>query len=209
VAPNNEELEITTSAIYSDDSDECYSDTEVKIKKGPLSIKSNKSSKSSKSTKSTNTSSDRSTINTTASKSLQECNECGKTRTTNWCRNCESKEFVKHFLDWTSNNDLLDKFIKNTQYKAYNYRYYWEWIPYEKLSNIQFLPNGGQNNVFTAIWSDGPRNQWDNENMTFVRRKRCKVILKRLVYSPDNVGPEFINEVKKIIIFFLQFFFIR
>jgi hypothetical protein len=155
-----------------------------------LSIKSIKSSKSAKSA---NNSSDKSTINTT--KSLQECNECGKTREINWCRNCESKEFVKRFVDWTSNNDLLDKFIKNTQYKAYNYRYYWEWIPYEKLSNIQFLSNGYQKKVFTAIWSDGPRNQWDNENMTFVRRKRCKVILKRLVYSPDNIGPEFINEV--------------
>ncbi|RIA80788.1 kinase-like domain-containing protein [Glomus cerebriforme] len=182
----NEELEFTTSAIYSDDSDECNSDTEVKevkTKRGALSIKS--------------VSSDISTSNTISSKDLQECNQCGKMRTFNWCKNCESKEFIKHFPDWSSKNDLLDKFIRNTQYKAYNHRYYWEWIPFEKFSNIQSLIRGGQSNVFTAIWLEGPRNQWDNENMMFVRRKLCKVILKRLIYTPDNIGPEFINELRK------------
>ncbi|CAG8476257.1 3805_t:CDS:2 [Funneliformis caledonium] len=52
------------------------------------------------------------------------------------------------------------------------------------------------NCVFTAIWLKGPRNHWNNERMLYVRRKWCKVVLKRLVHSPDNIGFEFINQLR-------------
>ncbi|CAG8675424.1 4100_t:CDS:2 [Funneliformis mosseae] len=176
-ASKNEELKIPPSTTYSDDSDGFNSDTEVSIK--------TTSSDLAETIKSSN--------NTIASKDLRECNVCKNMRSLNWCKTCESKEFAKHFSDWTSNNELLNKFIRNTQYKSYDHRFYWEWIPFNQFSNVQLLAN---ESVFTAIWLKGPRNHWNNERMLYVRRKWCKVVLKRLVHSPDNIEFEFINQLR-------------
>lgn len=44
----------------------------------------------------------------------------------------------------------------------------------------------------------------------FVRRKLCKVILKRLPYAPNNITPEFINEVNDdVVVYICIYFFIN
>ncbi|CAB4431907.1 unnamed protein product [Rhizophagus irregularis] len=40
-------------------------------------------------------------------------------------------------------NEIVDKFIQNAQSKARNRQEVIEWIPYEKLSDIQYLDKGG------------------------------------------------------------------
>ncbi|CAI2169927.1 19576_t:CDS:2 [Funneliformis geosporum] len=88
-----------------------------------------------------------------------------------------------------TSNSITSKNLR----ESYDHRFYWEWIPFNQLSNVQHLAN---DIVFTAIWLEGPRNHWNNKSMLYVRRKWCKVVLKRLAHSPDNIGKEFINELR-------------
>src|SRR5436305_6550150 len=42
------------------------------------------------------------------------CKECEQLYYTNyqWCQQCNSKQFQRDFLKWTSNNEFIDKFIQ-------------------------------------------------------------------------------------------------
>ncbi|RIA89365.1 hypothetical protein C1645_876778 [Glomus cerebriforme] len=45
----------------------------------------------------------------------------------------------EYFGNWTSGNERIDKFIQESQLNARNYNELLEWIPYNRLRNIQFL----------------------------------------------------------------------
>ncbi|CAG8658327.1 9751_t:CDS:2, partial [Dentiscutata heterogama] len=122
------------------------------------------------------------------------CPKCGKPGLQqDWCRKCESRKFKK-LSKWTSGNEYLDKLIKYTQNKAYGPCSFWEWIPYEKFSDIQYLSKGGFGTMFVANWVDGPRDLWDYDSQQYVRNKNCKVALKRL--DDDIINSGFVNELR-------------
>ncbi|CAG8460017.1 30306_t:CDS:2 [Gigaspora margarita] len=125
---------------------------------------------------------------------LYKCPKCSQSRSQqDWCRKCESKRFRK-LSKWTSGNEFLDKLIKYTQNKAYGPCSFWEWIPYEKFSDIQYLSKGGFGTVFVATWVDGPRDLWDHSLQQYVRKKNCKVALKR--FDENIINSEFVNELR-------------
>ena len=65
-----------------------------------------------------------------------------------------------------------------------------EWIPYNKLKNIEHLDKGGYSTVYKAIWLDGPIKEWSNvENWIGMN-----VALKSF-NNLSNLGKEFLNEV--------------
>ncbi|GBB84096.1 hypothetical protein RclHR1_10720007 [Rhizophagus clarus] len=73
-----------------------------------------------------------------------------------WCQQCNSKQFQQNFSKWTSNNKYIDKFIQETQVNI-KYRYeVLEWIPYDKLSNINYHDKEGFNKIHKAIWLEEP-----------------------------------------------------
>ncbi|CAG8749816.1 3541_t:CDS:2, partial [Racocetra persica] len=111
---------------------------------------------------------------------LKKCSKCGQQASQDWCRKCESKRFKKLSKKWTSGNEYLDKLIKYTQHKAYGPCSFWEWIPYEGFSDVQYLSKGEFGTMFVATWVNGPRDLWDDDLQQYVRRKSYKVALKRL-----------------------------
>ena len=52
------------------------------------------------------------------------------------------------FRAWTSENNLIDKFIQDAQIKARNCEEVIEWIPYDRLKDTQFLAKDGFSKVY-------------------------------------------------------------
>ncbi|GES99325.1 kinase-like domain-containing protein [Rhizophagus clarus] len=68
-----------------------------------------------------------------------------------------------------------------------------EWIPYSQFDYIEGVGKGGFATVYSAIWKDGPL-EYDL-NKTYIRNHYKEIALKCLNNS-QNIGNEFLNEVK-------------
>ena len=98
------------------------------------------------------------------------CPECNQPNTdNNWCKECYSKKFQQNFGNWTSGNYHIDKFIQESQLNARNNCELLEWIPYNRLRNIQFLALGGFSTVYKALWLDTQIKKWDYERQDWIR----------------------------------------
>ncbi|PKC66443.1 hypothetical protein RhiirA1_535611 [Rhizophagus irregularis] len=117
---------------------------------------------------------------------------------------CNSIYFQQEFIDWTSGNDDIDKFVQNTQLSAHNdVREALEWIPYDKLYDIKYIAKDEFGKVYRANWIDGyisyyeSDESWDNKNQNWIRKdKNIYVILKNLDYS-KNITSKFMKEINK------------
>ncbi|KAG9292744.1 hypothetical protein G9A89_008332 [Geosiphon pyriformis] len=99
---------------------------------------------------------------------VHDCNECKRcqgciknNRNNNNCRACWFIFFEKHYKDFSSGNDEVDEMIKNPIYfppKKNNYEgslNYYEWIPWERLLNINEIARGGLGIIYKATIIDG------------------------------------------------------
>jgi hypothetical protein len=68
------------------------------------------------------------------------------------CDNCIQGVFVNKFSSWTSGNRLIDYFLQETQLSS-SYERCPEWIPYNPLSQIKKISEGGFSTVYSALWS--------------------------------------------------------
>ena len=66
-----------------------------------------------------------------------------------------------------------------------------EWIPYDRLKNIEYFDKGGFGTIYKAIWLDGPIYYWSSK---WFRDGEETVILKSFNKS-SNLNEEFLNEV--------------
>ncbi|GBC08418.1 hypothetical protein RclHR1_00810010 [Rhizophagus clarus] len=71
------------------------------------------------------------------------------------------KIIEENFTNWTSGNEIVDKFIRKEQL-YYNFGTVFEWIPYNKFIEIKEI---GDNCLTTAIWKEGPLyyDEYENE----------------------------------------------
>src|SRR6266498_1176269 len=148
------------------------------------------------------------------------CSDCNQPNTDyKWCQNCNSKIFQQEFIKWTSGNKHIDKFIQDAQLKARNKYEVIEWIPHNRLRNIQYLAKGGFSTIYKAIWLDGWIYSLSSENKRFERKidslenedyenaknknirsslkedeKRGNHVLESLNNS-SNINEDFLNEV--------------
>jgi len=149
------------------------------------------------------------------------CPDCNQPKTDkSWCRNCNSKRFQQDFDKWTSGNKHIDKFIQDAQLKARCFEEFIEWIPYNRLRNIQFLAQGGFSTIYEAILLDGYIFCWDYKvkkwKRTFIslsnedyknakkqtvispldeNEKNGKHVVLKCLESSSNLDEEFLNEV--------------
>ncbi|GBC07977.1 hypothetical protein RclHR1_07830004 [Rhizophagus clarus] len=107
---------------------------------------------------------------------------------TYYCEYCVRSFLIKNFLEWSSNNDGIDKLIKNCQIRTLSPKKIIEWIPFDKFKNINYLTRGGFSEIFEADWIGGCFNKWDSKRRKLIRSGDIKVILKRLqnVESADR-----------------------
>ena len=123
-----------------------------------------------------------------------KCPNCNKYNTHySWCQSCDPKLLTE---GWTSGNKKLDELIKSKQLKAreYNNRYYLQWIPYNDLTNIENIGEGGFATIFKATWLNGEKNL----NCGKRTSKDMSVALKKL-HNSQNISDEFLSEVNYFI----------
>ncbi|RIB29103.1 kinase-like domain-containing protein [Gigaspora rosea] len=81
-----------------------------------------------------------------------KCNDYNSSRV--WCSKCDNKLLTK---GWSSGDLEVDNCIKPFQLQTLSYKDAIEWIPFDKLNNIQKIGEGGNGIVYSAIWLDGIR----------------------------------------------------
>ena len=125
------------------------------------------------------------------------CQKCNKPNDYYyWCNQCNAKRFQQDFPNWTSENKYIDYFIQETQLNAKSHFEVLEWIPYNRLSNINYLAKGGFSTVYKAIWLDGDIRYWDYDKKQWNRPyNNISVVIKSLNNS-SNINEEFLNEVR-------------
>ncbi|RHZ55109.1 hypothetical protein Glove_420g28 [Diversispora epigaea] len=124
---------------------------------------------------------------------LKVCPECNKEYKEHWCQPCYSSRFKNDFDKWTSGNDIIDKFIQDTQLDAD----YWkviEWIPYDKFQDIKQIAKGGNGTIYYAMWVEGCICNWDIENQQWERHDQFEVVLKKFDGIVD-INDDFLNEM--------------
>ncbi|EXX52258.1 Skt5p [Rhizophagus irregularis DAOM 197198w] len=144
---------------------------------------------------------------------VESCNICKQLYTNyQWCQQCNVKQFQHDFSKWTSKNEFIDEFIQEAQLNAKNSYEILEWIPYNKLTNINYHAKGGFSEIHKAIWLDGPIFSWNFDKQQWNRQLGYEVILKTLNNS-SSLNSKFLDEwkyhyncQKKSFSKFIQFF---
>ncbi|CAB4438013.1 unnamed protein product [Rhizophagus irregularis] len=128
----------------------------------------------------------------------EECKYCKRICTgLRYCKTCNVNRFQQNFKNWTSGNNDIDKFIQDNQLSSNFYDQVLEWIPYNKLYDIEYIAKGGFGKVYIAKWIDGYINDWDNINENWERRHHTsdKFVALKSLNNSENVTLEFINEI--------------
>jgi hypothetical protein len=106
---------------------------------------------------------------------------------------CNSINFQQKFIDWTSGNNDINKFIQDSQLSAHkDVSNALEWIPYNRLYNIKCIAKGG---FYRAYWIDGYIDKWNNHNQSWNRRGYNMFVILKSLNNSDNPILEFISEV--------------
>ena len=84
--------------------------------------------------------------------------------------------------------------MKTFQLRAWSYEDAIEWIPFDRLSNVEEIGKGGFGSVYSATWLDGIR-KVDGYDNNYVRKREPSsiVALKTLASSEENY--DFLKEV--------------
>jgi len=125
------------------------------------------------------------------------CLDCDKYYTdikSDWCIECISKLFQQDFSNWTSRNEFIDKFIQETQLNTQNQDQVLEWIPYNKLLNIEKYFEGRFSTIYKAIWPGDPIREWSNIEEGWARHNNRAVEI-RTIGNLSNLNEEILNKV--------------
>ncbi|CAB4414487.1 unnamed protein product [Rhizophagus irregularis] len=110
------------------------------------------------------------------------------------CDNCLHRVLHGKFSSWASGNELIDSFIQETQLSS-SYERYPEWVPYNSLSQIKKIGEGGFGTVFSAMWSWGIKGIKTKDLNMHYRTGPCKVALKKLKGEME-ITQTFLSEVQ-------------
>ncbi|RIA88671.1 kinase-like domain-containing protein, partial [Glomus cerebriforme] len=97
-----------------------------------------------------------------------------------YCEFCVRKYLISNFSNWTSGSNTIDDLLQKCQKESLIPYMIVEWIPYDRLQNLEFLAKGGCTDIYTADWIDGCYKEWDFKEKKLKRSGPCKVVLKKL-----------------------------
>ncbi|GBB99965.1 hypothetical protein RclHR1_00370006 [Rhizophagus clarus] len=124
------------------------------------------------------------------------CRNCGNQYTkiyTKWCEPCQINYLKQEFANWTSGDEIIDKFIQEMQLNIESdIDIIVEWIPYDQLINIKEISNSFTH--YTAMWVNGPL-QYEKKKQEYERLSNVKVDLKCLG-NLQTITNEFLNKVR-------------
>uniref|UniRef100_U9UH74 Protein kinase domain-containing protein n=1 Tax=Rhizophagus irregularis (strain DAOM 181602 / DAOM 197198 / MUCL 43194) TaxID=747089 RepID=U9UH74_RHIID len=108
---------------------------------------------------------------------------------------CYTKRFQQNFINWSSNNDVIDNFIKNTQLSAHgDVKKALGWIPYYKFYDIEDITK----DRYYANWIDGNMIDWDSENQNWKREGRHMIVELKKLNDPKSIEQEAMDEMSDL-----------
>jgi hypothetical protein len=125
------------------------------------------------------------------------CSYCNKPITEElWCNECDPNYIID---GWTSGNLDIDKLINDSIYNARKVSgdpLFLEWVPFDRLINIEKIGEGGFAKVYSATWIDGKSEyeKLSDGSWKKLESKPIKVALKKL-YGSQNISNKYLNEV--------------
>jgi len=124
-----------------------------------------------------------------------ECVHCREKRYSDrFCENCIRLQLQNLFGNWTSENQIVDKFIQKCQMTSSLPTQIMEWIPYDEFENVKDLTSGGFSTIYTATWTKGRIFDYDENVKEFIYFGTQKVVLKSL-HGSNKIGEKFFKEV--------------
>ncbi|EXX66481.1 kinase-like domain-containing protein [Rhizophagus irregularis DAOM 181602=DAOM 197198] len=117
-----------------------------------------------------------------------------------WCKECVPRCIIE---GWTSRNNDIDEFIKDTIYNAKyhrnNYPLFLELIPFDRFEDVKQIGEGGFAKVYSATWIDGEAKYKRQNDGSWKKEesKPIKVALKKLNDS-QNISANYLNEIKTL-----------
>src|SRR5439155_12161102 len=125
----------------------------------------------------------------------RECEKCKTTRYSDkFCEQCISLHLQSLFNTWTSGNKIIDDFIHKCQIQSSLPYSILEWIPFEEFKYVRKLTEGGFSTIYTATWTRGSIDDYDENKKEFSYFGPQDVVLKSLNNS-NSLGKAFFNEV--------------
>src|SRR6185369_12181034 len=125
----------------------------------------------------------------------RECDKCQTTRYSDkYCERCISLHLQSLFDTWTSGNEIIDDFIHRCQQLSSLPTLILEWIPFDQFKKVEKLTEGGFSTIYTATWTRGSIDDYDENKKEFSYFEDQLVVLKSLNNSSDP-GKSFFNEV--------------
>jgi hypothetical protein len=123
---------------------------------------------------------------------------------TTYCEYCVQNYLKAKFSNWTSGNNDIDNLIQKCQSETLSPVKIIEWIPYNKLTNIEYLTKGGCSKIYTAHWIDGGYHEWDSKEQQLIRFGSQNVIVKSLenVESASQSWFEEVCDLKYMKVYF-------
>jgi hypothetical protein len=117
-----------------------------------------------------------------------KCGECDDA--------CNSIHFQNNFINWTSGNNDIDKFIQSIQLSAHKkVSDVLEWIPYDRLYDVRYIAEGKFNKMYRANWIDGCMIKWKYYNQNWEREKQNMFVILKILNNPTSITSKFINKV--------------
>jgi hypothetical protein len=119
------------------------------------------------------------------------CEKCGEQYPDiidEWCKSCQIEDLKLNFMNWTSENKMIDYLIQRIQgLQLRMINIVFEWIPYNQFNDIKQIKKSTNNldnemiysSDEVAIWKDGPLN-YDRFQKELIRESNKKVALKYL-----------------------------
>ncbi|UZO27160.1 uncharacterized protein OCT59_019366 [Rhizophagus irregularis] len=69
-----------------------------------------------------------------------------------WCKQCQINFLTENFTKWTSENEIIDDFIQETQLNVDEYdNVLFEWILYNQF-NVKEISKSDSTPVYSVIW---------------------------------------------------------
>ncbi|CAG8592836.1 3021_t:CDS:2 [Ambispora leptoticha] len=127
----------------------------------------------------------------------KKCFDCGNFRTNfAWCHSCETTWFKENYSRWTTGDLQLDSIIQKSQAEANISGDYLEYIPFEQFELVEFYKAGTFSEIYSAIWLEGPKWDWNEDIQAWSRGGPIKVALKKFKNS-QNLSKQFLENLRK------------
>ncbi|GBB91983.1 hypothetical protein RclHR1_19480002, partial [Rhizophagus clarus] len=120
----------------------------------------------------------------------------------NICKKCKiicyTMYFQHKFIEWTSGNNDIDKFIQNTQLSAHeDTKEALEWIPYDRFNDAKYITKDERGKVYRANWGDVKISYWNNKKQNRKRINCNMLVILKSLNSLENIAIELKNEINE------------